>query len=293
MTAIEKHDPFGFESATKDGDCTWEEDWLRDALGYADRRSFRRVIERAMKACIIAHVDTSSEFKRTTAGTYSLSRFACFLIAMNSDSRKPQVSSIQVHLARIANEVASHFEQSTAIARVLIRDEVSDGLKALAQTAKERGVTDFGKFMSAGYRGMYNMNLDELRRHKGIPPDEEPLDRMNPPELAANLFRITQTDEKMKIEIDMGQENAERTAHTVGQVVRRTMMDLSGAKPEDLEIASKNVRDAKKDMKGADRKFKQYDRKPRLNRLLDTIPDEPEPASDPGYTADPEEDEDT
>jgi DNA-damage-inducible protein D len=293
MADLEKHDPFGFEYATADGECKWHSEWLREALGYADKRSFRAVVERAMKACILAHIDISSEFTRNTDGTYILTRVACFMIAMNSDSKKPQVASIQAHLARIANATATYFDQATSIARVLVRDEVSDGLKSLAATAKEHGVVEFGKFMNAGYRGMYNMSLEQLKSHKRVPAGEELLDRMNPPELAANLFRITQTDEKMKVEFDMGQESAEKTAHDVGTVVRETMMKISGTKPEDLEIAAKNIRDVKKGLRRADRNLRLYDKKSKIKRLFDTLPDVSPKAPDEGrtgYTADPDDD---
>lgn len=273
-------------------DGSWAEDWLRDALGYVDRRSFRAVLQRAMKACLLGGIDPSSDFKRVPDGSYLLSRFACFLIAMNSDSKKPQVASVQVHLAGIANEVASHFEQSVAIARVIIRDEVSDGMKALASTAKDKGVNDFGKFMNAGYRGMYNMDIESLKKHKGVPVGEDLLDRMDPPELAANLFRLTQTDEKMKNESETGQEAAEKTAHKVGQVVRKTMIKLSGNKPENLSIADGNIRAAKKGLKTSDRNLKVYSKKPKVKRLFDTLPVEPrDSAANAGYTPEPEEDE--
>jgi DNA-damage-inducible protein D len=131
-------------------------------------------------------------------------------------------------------------DKSEDVERVLIRDEVSTHEKALNSAAMSAGVSSrgFALFQNAGYRGMYNMDLNRLKKHKGLQQVKRSLlDFMGKDELAANLFRITQTELKLKNEKVSGQANAERVAEDVGKKVRATMLEISGTKPEDMELA--------------------------------------------------------
>jgi DNA-damage-inducible protein D len=144
--------------------------------------------------------------------------------------------------------------------RLLIREEVTDGQKSLASTAKRHGIVHYGFFQNKGYMGMYNMSLKNLNRLKGVQKGENLIDRMGRTELAAHLFRITQTDEKIKNDRLVGQQQLEQAAADVGKTVRRTMIELSNTRPEQLP-AEENIRNVRKKIKGTSRKFKSLDRR--------------------------------
>ena len=219
----------------------WLESDLREALDYQTSTSFRKTITRAMQACLTLGIQTEENFLLDpTTGQYNLTRFACYLIAMNGDSKKPQVASAQVYFAALAETFRDHISHADNVDRVLVRQEMTDGLKSLSSTAKRHGVQNYAFFQNAGYRGMYNLDLARLTAFKGVPTGEVLLDRMGKDELAANLFRITQTDAKIKNENLQGQEQLQTAAYTVGRKVRETMMELSGTAPEHLPLSEKH-----------------------------------------------------
>jgi DNA-damage-inducible protein D len=114
-------------------------------------------------------------------------------------------------------------------------------------------------FQNSGYRGLYNMNLREIRRHKGVPDGRSPLDFMGKTELAANLFRVTQTEEKIRGEGIRGQPALEHTAEDVGRRVRRTMIEISGKRPENLPPAE-DIKQVHKKLKSSHREIKKLDK---------------------------------
>jgi DNA-damage-inducible protein D len=287
MTDLDRFDAFDFEHA-QNGSAAWHEERLMEFLGYKDPQSFRKLVLRAMQACISTGLDPSLDFINGGSG-YKLTRFACYLIAMNGDTRKPQVAAAKVYFAKFADVVHNHFEQAATIERVLGRDELTDGTKALCSTAKNHGVYNYALFMDAGYRGMYNMGLADLRRVKGVPFGENLLDRMDRPELAANWFRVTQTDEKIKNESVRGQDKCEEAAFDVGEAVRRSMLNISGTLPEDLPIAPTNIKESRKAIKDAGKNLKAIEKLPKRTRMLNTISESAE--EHPGFTIDPEEDD--
>lgn len=234
----------------QNGSTHWHEDVVRDALGYQGDDSFRKVIGRAIQACISLGIEQAENFVHKD-GKYFLNRFACYLVAMNGDPKKTEVAAAQVYFAAMAETFQTHIEHADGIERVLIRDEVSDGQKSLASTAKRHGLAPggYGMFMDSGYRGMYNMSLNRLTEFKGIAKKGEFLDRIGKDELAANLFRITQTDAKIKKANIRGQRPLEKAAYDVGQTVRDTMHKISGTTPEHLP-AVEHIKDVKKAIKG-------------------------------------------
>jgi DNA-damage-inducible protein D len=126
----------------------------------------------------------------------------------------------------MAEAFRQYVQRADDVERVLIRGEVSDREKALSGTASAHGVEHYQFFQNAGYRGMYNMDLAQIRMKKRVPGGRSPLDLMGKTELAANLFRITQTDEKIRNEDVHGQKPLERAAEHVGRKVRDTMISL-------------------------------------------------------------------
>jgi DNA-damage-inducible protein D len=234
-------------------------------LGYESYAAFENAINKAVAACTalkISVIDNFQQTRREIAGKptddHKLSRFACYLTAMNADSRKPQVAAAQAYFASMAEIVRQHIEDAEGVERVLIRDEVSDRERSLSGVAKSVGVVQYGYFQNAGYRGLYNMNLSQLRRVKGIDQKRSPLDFMGKTELAANLFRITQTEEKLRNEHIQGQHRAEAAAESVGKAVRKTMLQISGTTPERLMPAS-DILVLKKGLKTAEKVFSKID----------------------------------
>ncbi len=242
------------------GTNLWAEDVLMRALGYENADAFRKVIMKAMQACLSLGIATEDNFIRGDDGAYRLTRFACYLIAMNGDPKKPSVAAAQMYFAVLAETFQNAIGHANAIDRILIRDEVTEGEKSLASTANRHGVESYAFFQNAGYRGMYNMNLGQLRQRKGIGAKEKPIDRMGKEELAAHLFRITQTDAKIKKEGVQGQRLLEATAEKVGKQVRKTMIEISGQRPEDLP-AAETIQDVKKTIKETNKRFRTLDAK--------------------------------
>jgi DNA-damage-inducible protein D len=239
------------------GTRTWRATDLMRVLGYQNEKSFYSAITRAMQACLSLGIKTEENFI-PYEGSYKLTRFACYLVAMNGDTKKAEVAAAQAYFAALADTFQSHLEAADGIDRVLIRDEMTSGMKALGSTAKEHGVTNYAFFQNQGYRGMYNMDLTMLTRFKGVPSGQSLLDRMGKAELAANLFRITQTDEKIRNESLHGQQQLEGAAFSVGRTVRQTMEQISGKKPEHLPIAAP-IKEVKKALKSTGKKLKELD----------------------------------
>lgn len=234
--------PLFEQKGRPNGFTTWSAREIAKWLGYRDYASFKPVLKRAQEVLLTLNIDIPEHFYQETTvdvkGRESkdmrLSRFACYLVAMNGDVKKKKVAEAQAYFARFSEACQRFLDDGEPIERVLIRKEVSKHERTLSQTAKKAGVHDFALFRNAGYRGLYNMNLTELKKKKGIPEERTPLDFMGKDELAANLFRITQTDAKIKRSGFRGQARLEATAEDVGRTVRETMHQISGQRPENL-----------------------------------------------------------
>ena len=255
-----------FEDFGKDnGERYWLASDLGWALGYAEK-SFDAVIRRAMTACQTAGIDSLDHFQRleikdedgAVARETRLSRFACYLATMNADPKKPAVASAQVYFTLLAKSVQEHYEAAEDVERVAWRGEVSEREKTLSATAKMHGVTDYALFQNAGYRGLYNMNLRELKKKKAgeYLISGSLLDYMGTTELAANLFRITQTSERIRKNGIHGQKNLEEAHEMVGKRVRQAMLDISGTAPETLPLQNK-ISEVKKRIKQTQKRLAQ------------------------------------
>jgi DNA-damage-inducible protein D len=250
-------DIIGFEAAAhSNGDTTWSAREFGEFLGYSDYSSFRRrAIERAISASMRAGIPVAENFRETVVvidgrelPDIQLTRFGCYLVAMNADPHKKVVAQAQAYFAGLAETFQDVVNAAAEVERLVIRGDLSDEEKGLSATAAGHGVVNYGYFQSAGYRGMYNMNMGRLKVLKGVPANRSPLDFMHSQELAANLFRITQTDAKIRNDEILGQGPLEAAAFDVGQAVRQTMYELSGTRPEALP-AARDIKDVPRALK--------------------------------------------
>ena len=249
----------GIKKIDENGVEYWEARELMPLLGYEKWQNAEEVIARAARACINSGQDVDNHFtklsKMVRIGSntvrevvnYKLDRYACYLIAQNGDPKKTEIALAQTYFA-IQTRKQEVFEQLPDTSkRLFIRNEVSDHNKKLFRTARQSGVTKFGLFNDAGYKGLYGMPLSDIERKKGIRKGEL-LDRAGSTELAANLFRITQTDEKLKKDGIRGDFPASQTHFMVGGKVRQTIKEIGGTTPEQLP-AEKHIREVKKEIK--------------------------------------------
>ena len=251
-----------FEEAKKvdeNGVEFWMGRELMPLLGYSRWENFEEVIGKAAQACMNSGQDVDNHFRNVTkmveigsnaereSHDWKLDRYACYLIAQNGDPRKPEIALAQTYFALQTRRQEIFDQLAEGEKRLFIRNEVSGENKKLFSTAKKAGVNKFGLFNDAGYKGLYGLPLSEVEKRKGIKKGEL-LDRAGSTELAANLFRITQTDEKLKKDNIKGQDSAARTHFMVGGKVRQTIKDIGGVLPESLN-PEKHIKEVKKEIK--------------------------------------------
>lgn len=244
----------------------WASD-LSQMLGYKSLESFQKVLDRTTKALVslsIPHYEniqaTSREAENGKPFTdFKLTRFACYMAAMNADSKKPEVAIAQAYFAERTRQFEVYMENTAEIDRLIIKDELTEGNKALASAASQHGVSNFAKFQNAGYLGMYNMESWKLERRRGIAKGKL-TDYMGRTELAANLFRVTQTEERIKSRNVKGQSALEQTHYDVGREVRNIIESNVGRAPEHLK-QEERLPDIKKDLKKGYQDIKKIDAK--------------------------------
>lgn len=241
---------------------------LQMVLEYSQWRYFEIAIERAMEACEKSGIDSEDHFahirKMVEIGSgayreiedYELSRYACYLIVMNGDPRKEIIAVGQTYFAvkTRQQELIDQYDQlSEDQKRLAIRREMAEHNKSLADAAKNAGVIeqrDYAIFQNMGYKGLYGgLGVQEIHARKGLKKSQKILDHMGSTELAANLFRATQTDEKLRRENIQGKEKANQTHYEVGRKVRETIKELGGTMPEDLPTPGKSIKQIEREQK--------------------------------------------
>ncbi len=246
----------------------WYARELQVALEYSQWRYLKEAIERAKTACTNSGQNMTDHFaevrKMVEIGSnakreiedIALSRYACYLIVMNGDSRKEVIALGQTYFAvkTRQQELIEDYDRLTEEQkRLAIRNEMKRHNSALANAAQEAGVEqpiDFAIFQNYGYMGLYNgLKAQDIKTRKGLKKNQDILDFMGSTELAANLFRATQTEEKLRREHIQGKSEANKTHYEVGKKVRQTIKELGGTMPEDLPTPEKSVRQIEKENK--------------------------------------------
>ena len=246
----------------------WYARELQEILEYKQWRRFKETIDRAIDACENSGIDSSDHFADVgktspmpnggykTIPDFQLSRYACYLIVMNGDSRKEVIALGQTYFAvkTRQQELIENYDALTEDQkRLAVRGEMKKHNKSLADAARNAGVTepvDFAIFQNSGYIGLYGgLTSRDIHARKGLKKGQNILDHMGSTELAANLFRATQTEEKLRRENIHGKEKANETHYEVGAKVRKTIRELGGTMPEDLPTPQKSIRQLEKEQR--------------------------------------------
>jgi DNA-damage-inducible protein D len=252
----------GIRQYDANGDERWSARDLAPLLEYQEWRNFVQVIDKARQACeqsgyrvadhfgdVTKMVDIGSGAQRPVPDML-LSRYACYLIVQNGDPAKPVIANGQTYFAlqtrrqELADE--TKFAQlSEDEKRLAIRTELATHNKQLAAAAKNAGVEtalDYAVFQDHGYKGLYGgLGAKDIHAHKQLKKSQKILDRMGSTELAANLFRATQTEEKLRRDQVRGKTWANQTHQEVGKKVRQTIKELGGTMPENLPAPNKSI----------------------------------------------------
>ena len=235
-------------------------------LEYSKWERFSNTIENAKIACKNSGYKVSDHFpnvgKMVQIGSktnrqivdYKLSRYACYLITQNGDSRKKTIALAQTYFAiQTRKQELSEVDYSMLSEdekRLYQRKQTKKGNYSLNQTAKNAGVKNFDKFHNYGYKGLYGgESADDIAKRKDLRYREEILDNMGSDELIANLFRISQTDQKLRKDNIFGESNANKTHYEVGSKIRNTIKELGGTLPENLPKPAKSLKELEKENK--------------------------------------------
>ena len=225
----------------------WSARQLAKILEYADYRNFETVIKKAKESCkqssqsirdhfvdVTDMIEVGKTASREVNDIY-LSRYACYLVMQNADPSKEIVAIGQTYFAIQTRRQEVQDLRMEDQKRVFLREEMTAHNKHLAETASQAGVTNYGRFTNYGYMGLYGgLSMQQIHAKKRLKPTQKILDYMGSEELAANLFRATQTDAKIRRDQVQGEARANQTHFEVGRKVRQTIKELGGTMPEAL-----------------------------------------------------------
>lgn len=269
MSNLQAEEYKKFEQIKKtrgDGTEYWNARELSEVLQYKKWENFAKVIDRAKLACSNSGFEMVEHFpevrktiempKNATKKVldYELSRYACYLIVQNGDPRKQVIALGQTYFAiqTRRQEVADYFNQLDEDSkRLVIRGDIKQWNQMLLEVAHNAGVItnqEYAEFQNLGYMGLYGgLTVEDIHRKKNLKDNQKILDFMGSEELAANLFRITQTEAKLKRENVKNKEKANQTHYTVGKTVRKAIEDIGGTMLEDLPTPEKSIMQIEKE----------------------------------------------
>ncbi len=264
MNKLQHYDELTFENIKhidENGIEFWYARELQPVLEYAEWRNFLQVIDKAKIACESSgnrvatnFVDVNKtvrlNFGSREIADIKLSRYACYLIVQNGDPRKEVIALGQSYFAikTRQQELQDDFDKLTEDQkRIAIRDEIKHHNKSLSEAAGNAGVKNYGRFHNSGYKGLYGgLTMQDIHNNKELEDGEHILDFMGSAELAANLFRATQTDEVLRRKNIKGEELANDTHFNVGRTIRNTMKELGTTMPENLPTPNESIQELKK-----------------------------------------------
>lgn len=260
-----------------DGNEYWNSREFSKAIEYSDYRNFLKVVDKAKEACSKSNMDPNDHFVEITEMielgkggkrellSLKLSRYACYLIVQNADPSKEVIANGQTYFAvqtRLQEIKSSEdYNQLTTEdqKRLFLRNELKKHNTQLAEAASNAGVIstyDYAIFQNHGYKGLYGgLGAKEIHAHKDLKKSQKILDHMGSTELAANLFRATQTEEKLKRDNVNTKLDANQTHFEVGRKVRKTIKELGGTMPEDLPV-TESIKKVEKSVKNSNKKIK-------------------------------------
>ena len=272
MNELEQYKESVFEKIKRvdsEGNEYWLARELQNVLGYVQWRRFKNIIHCAKTTCdnsgvnINEHFATVGKMVRLGSGSnrkiddFKLSRYACYLIVQNGDSRKEVIAfgqtyfAIQTRKQELLDDEYSLLNEEEK--RLYRRRQTKDGNKILYKTAVSKGVKHFDKFTNAGYKGLYNgETANDIAKRKGLRYREEILDYMGSSELGANVFRITQTEELLNRQEEKSEKKAMDIHYNVGMAIRKTIEELGNTMPEDLPTPKKSIKEIENDDKKLD-----------------------------------------
>ncbi len=270
MNELEKYTEKTFDDImhVENGVEFWYARELMPVLQYSNWQNFEKIINKSIIACENSNFNANYHFidvsKMVAIGSgayrkqkdYKLSRYACYLIAQNGDSRKSVIALAQTYFAiQTRRQELSEIEYnnlSETEKRFYQRNLTKKGNHSLNQIAKNVGVKNFDKFHNEGYKGLYNgETANDIAKRKCLRYREDILDNMGSEELAANLFRITQTESKLKRENIQGENNANKTHYNIGKNIREVIAKNGGVMPENLPTPEKSLKQIEKERKSS------------------------------------------
>ena len=263
MKNIENYNEKIFENIKhidEEGSEYWEARELMLLLEYSKWENFRKVIERAKITCKSSNNNINDhfpEFRKPIKGgkgniqyviDYHLSRYACYLIAQNGDGRKKSIALAQTYFAvqtrRMELTEMDYDLLTEDEKRLYQRNLTRKGNYSLNRAAKNAGVKNMAEFHNAGYKGLYNgETANDIAKRKGLRYREDILDNMSEDELIANLFRISQTRQKLVKDNVKGENNAKNIHYNVGKKVRKAIADIGGMMPEEMPTPKKSLKE--------------------------------------------------
>ena len=267
MTSIEKYSDRIFENIkqiNEYGQEFWYARELMPILEYSNWQNFEKIVKKAKISCENSDISVLDHFtnvnKMVLIGSgayreqidYKLTRYACYLIAQNGDSRKKVIALAQTYFAvQTRKQEITEKEYSLLTEdekRFYQRNLTRKGNYSLNQAAKNAGVKNFDKFHNAGYKGLYNgETADDIAKRKGLRYREDILDNMGSDELIANLFRISQTEQKLKKDNIQTEKEANKTHYNIGKNIREVIEKNGGTMPEDLPTPRKSTKQIEKE----------------------------------------------